>query len=691
MKNFKSILAFLLLQIPLLIIGQKEVPNRFDFGKMWTFENPPTDWFKEAYDFEPNEEWFTDVRNSSLRFAEWCSASFISPNGLIMTNHHCSRDVVGNLQQEGENFDTQGFHAKNRSEERKAEGLFVEQLLMIKDITKEVEEFTKNPDNDMHKRQMTEEALKKIKENYSQIDAWKGLRLETVNYYSGGKFSLYGYKKYEDIRLVWIPELDLGFYGGDPDNFTYPRYNLDVTFWRAYDENGNPMDSSDHYFKFNFNGANEGEVTFVVGNPGSTERYRTVAQLEYDRDYRYPMILQFLENRHQIMMEEYEALKVDSSKEIEAQEKLNQAFGFSNSIKAITGILEGLNNDELFGRKIAMEEHIKSESTGLDSWKNLEKEYQKLSPLFWGVFDLQNSPYRGKALALMHQVYNFENMVVEEMSKDEIEEVKSKIFDSAKDFDTPKERKLLILLLSELENDIHSSDDTLKRLLENKSIESFVNNLFDNTVFTDEKKTKTLVKNTKKLAQSDDPLLFAARILIKKHLDNALAFESSSPYRRGLENKIANQVFKVYGANLPPDATFTLRISDGIVKGYEYNGTEAPYKTTYYGLYDRYFSNNNEFPWSLPKRWENPPLEFLSYPINFVSTNDIIGGNSGSPIINRNKEVVGLVFDSNIEALPGDFIYDEQYARTISVHSGGIYAALKYIYKADALLKELGQ
>ncbi|UJH68404.1 S46 family peptidase [Allomuricauda sp. SCSIO 65647] len=689
MKIIKFLLASSFLLISSIGLAQDAQPNRFDFGKMWSFENPPKEWFKEAYNFEPGDDWFTDVRKSSLRFAEWCSASFISPNGLIMTNHHCSRSVVGALQQENENFDTQGFYAVNQSDERKAEGLFVEQLHMIADITDEVMALTKNPDNDLHKAQMTEDALKKISEEYGKKEAWSGLRLEPVTYYSGGKFSLYGYKKYEDIRLVWIPELDLGFYGGDPDNFTYPRYNLDATFWRAYDENGNPVDSSKNYFKFNPNGASENEVTFVVGNPGSTERYRTISQLEYDRDYRYPMILRFLENRHQIMMEEYKALKSDPSKELEAQEKLNDAFSFSNSIKAIGGIIDGLKNPELFERKVAMEKHIRSKSADLDYWDNLATAYKKLLPHSWAVMHLGASPYRGKALMLMHQMYNFENMVAEEISEDEMTKIKSGILELAKELDTPKERRLLNVVLSELEADIYQGDNTVTKLLAGKSIDAFVDDFFGSTVFKDESKVESILSEPKNLADNTDVLMQTARVLISKYNDAALEFESSSPYRRGLESKIANQVFNVYGAGLPPDATFTLRISDGVVKGYEYNGTEAPYKTTYYGLYNRHFSNDKEFPWALPERWKNPPTEFLQYPINFVSTNDIIGGNSGSPIINKNKEVVGLVFDGNIESLPSNFIFDEEYNRTVSVHSGGIYGALKYIYKTDRLLDEL--
>ena len=239
--NIKTKLFSILLLLPFLVLAQEEQPNPFDFGKMWTFENPPVEWFKEAYDFDPGMPWFDDVRKSSLRFATWCSASFVSPDGLIMTNHHCSRDVVADLQKEGENFDKQGFYAATLADERKADGLFVEQLIMTADITDEMlNSEAENPSD-------------AIKEKYSEMEGWSGLRLQVVSYYSGGRYSLYGYKRFDDIRLVWIPELDLGFFGGDPDNFTFPRYNLDCTFWRAYDENGTPMNTSNNYLEFNIN------------------------------------------------------------------------------------------------------------------------------------------------------------------------------------------------------------------------------------------------------------------------------------------------------------------------------------------------------------------------------------------------------------------------------------------------------
>lgn len=662
----------------------------YDFGKMWTFENPPKEWLKSAYGMDVKDEWFDYVRKSSLRFATWCSASFISENGLIMTNHHCSRDVVVALQKEGENFDKQGFYAPTQADERRAEGLFVEQMIQAADITALVKEKTKKAKDDAEEVALRKAALEEIEKMYKEKSEWKGLRTQVVTFYSGGKFSIYGYKKYDDIRLVWIPELDLGFFGGDPDNFTYPRYNLDVTFWRAYDENGQPLNTSANYLKFNKNGAVDGEPVFVVGNPGRTERYRTVSQLTYDRDYRYPMQYKFLKNRNEFLMKKYYAIKDDPKRELEAQELLNDAFGLGNSMKAIGGIAKGLKDPELFGRKVEMENYIRSKSPGITYWDDLAKHYDVLNPQGWAMADLAPSPYRGKIYTMMHDLVNYQEMVKAGGDAGKKEKLKMTIMEKSKALKDEEEIGLFKMWLNEVNEDIYPGDMTLQKAMgKRKSVDDYVKHLLKETDFTEEKKLEKFFEKEEKMEKNDDEFMKAARIFAGRYKEATGLFQSSGQARQALEAKIANQVFKVYGDKLPPDATFTLRISDGVIKGYDYNGTTAPTFTTYYGMYDRYYSNKMQFPWSLPEKWLNPGIELLKAPLNIVSTNDIIGGNSGSPLINQNKEAVGLIFDGNIESLPGNFIFDERVNRTVSVHAGGIFAALKYIYKADRIVKEI--
>lgn len=686
MKLNKLFSAFLLF-ISWVANGQEDLkPQRFDFGKMWTFENPPKDWFQEAYNFTPADSWYDDVRKSSLRFATWCSASFVSPDGLIMTNHHCSRDVVPSLQKEGESLLKDGFYATTLAEERKAEGLFVEQLIIVADVTQMVMKRTDDAKTDAEKKTMTDSALAQLVREYSSKDDWKGLRIQTVTYYSGGKYSLYGYKKYNDIRLVMVPENALGYFGGDPDNFTFPRYCLDVTFWRAYGEDGKPLNTRDHYFKFNIAGAEENEPVFVIGNPGSTERYRTISQFEYDRDIRFPTQISMMSHRRDIMAREYEKSPND--------DLLNDIFGLGNSIKAMTGILDGLRNPSLLGRKKAMEQEIRSKTKlkGEDPWIEMEKAYSNLRKYGSALTLLGPSPIKGNALTMMFTAANYEKLLLENNPKNDatLTKLKEQMKGLSKDLNSPKEVELLKTLFEELVQFEHPDYKLSEVLLDGKSPEKAAMKILDKTDFADsEDLDEILMKPAEKLAKCDDPLLEAGRFIMSRYQEAVTAFQSSTTKRKSLEAKIANNVFKVKGNNLPPDATFTLRLADGVVKPYEYNGTTAPYKTTFYGLYDRYFSYNKKSPWVLPERWLNPPSELLSSPFCFVSTNDIIGGNSGSPIINRNKQVVGLVFDGNIESLPGNFIFDEKFNRTVGVHAGGIYAALKYIYKADRLTDEL--
>lgn len=682
-------LFYLLLIIPSLVFAQEEKEHSpFDFGKMWTFENPPTEWFEEEYGFKADEAWFKDVRMSALKFASWCSASFVSPDGLIMTNHHCSRDEAIKLQQDGENFDNNGYVATTLADERKLDELFVEQLVMVADVTDEVQSASAGITDEGEKAAAEAKAIEGIQVKYGDMEGWEGLRLQVVTFYSGGKYSIYGYKKYSDIRLVFIPENDLGFYGGDPDNFTYPRYNLDCTFWRAYDEDGKPLDTSDNYFKFNPNGAEEGTPVFVVGNPGRTERYRTVAQLEYDRDYRFKQSLRFLTNRRDLMQSQYDEMSQDPSKEGEAQVLLGSINNFSNSIKAYSGIVGGLHNPALMKRKISMEEEIKSKSPGLNYWEDLASEYAKLKPHGWAVTHLAPSPYRGKILQLMHAVAGFDTAAQSGAPDADLAELSSGIEALVSDMDKDDEKTLFALLLDELKADMPSTENFLGDLMGGLSKDAFVDAVMSSDLFDAKKRAKAFGEK-KKYQKSKDVLTAAAIKVGARYGEAATKFQSSSPFRRSLEAKIANQAFNVYGTSLPPDATFTLRISDGVVKGYDYNGTVAPAVTTYFGLYDRHYSHGQVFPWALPDRWANPSMDLLRSPMNFVSTNDIIGGNSGSAIINQKGEAVGLIFDGNIESLPGNFIFDEESNRSVSVHAGGIYSALKYVYKAERLVAEL--
>ncbi len=662
-------------------------PSRFDFGKMWTFEHAPYDYFEETYDFRPSQEWVDHARLSAVRFASWCSGSFISPDGLILTNHHCSRGVVGGLMQEGENFDEQGFYAATQEEERRAEGLFVKQLVQIADVTDFVKGYTDKAESDQELSQLQDSALNLIIAQYKEKNDWEGLEIEPVTYYSGGKYSLYGYKRFDDIRLVLIPELQLGYFGGDPDNFTYPRYSLDFTIWRAY-ENGEPANTETHYFPFNAEGADEGDPVFVIGNPGSTERYRTVSQLEYDRDYRYNILHEWLNNRMQIMKEQYEK---EPSHDL--QESI---FGLSNSIKAYGGILKGLHDPYLMGKKQAMEDKIKAESKALaegnDYWAQLAGEYSRMVPYVSEGRVFAPTPLNGQAVISAHLFERYRQAVEGGApEEEELDGMKQQLMESASKLDEPFEKRYLTMVFQEMKKFAQNDDKYVSELLNGRSPEEAAMELFDKTKFNEpDRLEKLLNSKLKKLNKSKDPIAKMGRIIADEFSTANQNLRSGSDTRRALEAKISNEVYNIYGLSIPPDATFTLRLADGVVKRYDYNGTTAPYKTTYFGMYNRHYANNGEFPWSLPQRWLNPSSGLLRSPLNFISTSDSVGGNSGSPVINKEGEIVGLLFDGNIESLPGNFIYEPTVNRSVNVHTGGIAAALKYIFNADRLLKELG-
>ena len=673
----KKILTLLTI-ISFTLVGYAQVPNledvepgRFDQGKMWTFENPPVEYFKEAYNFDATEDWMDDARKSALRFASWCSASFISENGLILTNHHCSRGTVASVMKEDENFDDNGFYAATMEEERRAPNLYVDQMVMVADVTDQVEAMNNvAPDS----------ALKVIVNKLKETEAWKDLHVETRTFYSGGKYSVYGFKRYNDIRLVLYPEVALGYFGGDPDNFTYPRYNLDFTLWRAYDDNGNPVKPT-NYFEFNAAGAEEDELVFVIGNPGSTGRYLTMAQLYYQRDISAPAIVDFLGNRMEILMAAAEGVEDVYKKD----SIINLAFGLSNSNKAYTGRLEGMHDPVLMTKKEKKEKQARANVVieGEDPWQAIENNYQEYGKYYAETLFLSPGGIRGKISQLIFQLYEY-NELLQKDNEEGVASSMEKMKKTLSGIDPQLEKALFIVLLEELEK--HSKQDYINGLLGGKSPLDKTNELFETSLLlTDADKFFKL--KAKKI--ENETLLPFAKAFVPEFQGARAKRAEISKMTGQYEEKIMNLQYELTGLSSPPDATFSLRLADGIVKGYEYNGTVAPVFTTYYGLYNRHYSNGQKYPWNLPEKWMNPPAELLKAPLNFVCTADIIGGNSGSPVINAKQEVVGLVFDGNIESLPGYFIYDPTYNRTVSVHSGGIAAALKYIYKADRIVKEL--
>ena len=671
--------------------------GKFDTGKMWTFEFPPIEYFKSEYGFQPSQKWFDDVRMAALRFANYCSASFVSEDGLVMTNHHCGRQSITQVtkEDEGEDLHANGFIAEKLEDERPVPGLFVEQLVLIKDVTSEVVSEIEKGTNEQERMKFEKDIISKIEKRESEAS---GLRCAVTALFNGGRYSLYGYKRYDDVRLVFAPEEQIGFFGGDPDNFTYPRYNLDATFFRVYDENGKPL-KTQHYFKWSKEGAKVGEPVFVVGNPGNTDRLNTVAQLEFMRDVQYPRTLEFLT----AMIEIYKNMvKENPERKLQMQDMI---FSLENSQKAFGGILKGLRDPILMKRKIDFENTFKS---AVKSNPKLNEKYGNLWDKIAEIRnDLKKITNKNFALSknrlLTPQYFNIASELIKiakELNKPEDERddlYKGEELENSlnalipENFDAKLQDKLLEEKINILVKYIGNDDPIIKNFTGGKTGSEAVKFILDKTILLDMKKIKSLVeKGGDAILNSDDPFIrfeLETEDLAKKYqkeVKELVDKEESYNQQLGLA------IYEVYGTSIPPDATFTLRISDGVVEGFPYNGTVAPAITTFYGMYDRYYSFNKEYPWSLPERWKNPPADFdLSTPFNFVSTNDIIGGNSGSPVINTNAEIVGLAFDGNIQSLPGNFIFRTEENRTVSVHSKGMYEAIDKVYKLKRLSEEL--
>jgi len=667
--------------------------GKFDTGKMWTFDYPPLAYFQKEYNFRPTDEWLNKVRMSALRFANYCSASFVSADGLVMTNHHCGRESVAKVTKPGEDLFDNGFYAKTLADERPVPGLYVDQLVLIKDVTNEIQaaiDKGKTPEEKVANRKKAMQDLEKKEKKET------GLRIQIVTLYNGGKYSLYGYKRYTDVRLVFSPEASLGYFGGDYDNFTYPRYDLDCNFFRVY-ENGKPL-HTENYFHWSPSGAEPGEPVFVVGNPGHTDRLKTVAQLEYMRDVQYPRTLDLLNELVNIYTRE-----IDNHPE-RKDELQNRLFGLSNSLKAYTGMLKGLRDPILMQKKIDFEKkfqdavHTNPELNSKygDLWNKIAGIENQLRGISDEYFAMQINPYISSQYIMEAQdVVDLADQLKLPESQRELSYKGTELDSTINDLipahlNSDLNKALLKDEVSRYYNYLNDKS-LVEKITGNQTGEAAANYMIGNTVLNNLDKLKALIKQgPDAILNSSDPFIYFIVHTRAKKAEMQNKISEITSQGETYSQELGKALFDVYGTSIPPDATFTLRISDGVVKGFPYNGTIAPPFTTFYGLYNRYYSFGKKYPWNLPKRWQNPPSDFsLETPMDFVSTNDIIGGNSGSPVINEKAQIVGLAFDGNIQSLPGDFIFTTDENRCVAVHSAGMMEAIKDMYKATRLSDEL--
>lgn len=670
--------------------------QRFDQGKMWTFENPPVDYFEQRYGFRPDSTWFRKARLGALRFGGNCSGSFVSPNGLIMTNHHCGRESITKVSRSGENLLDNGFYAERMEAERRVPDLYVEQLVEIEDVTDRVyavEQQSRIRSGDA-RAQQRQQQVERLQEQMTQAAKQRDeqLRVEITGLYSGSRYSAYTFRRHEDVRLVMAPELQVGFFGGSPDNFTYPRYNLDMAFFRAYNEDGQPLQTPNH-FAWDTSGAQEGDAVFVVGNPGSTSRLNTISQLQFEREFSLPPQLDALQRRADILRPYVQ----DNPEEADQYELRNLYFSIENSLKSTRGQLRGLHDPYLVARRAAAERTLHGEITSTDSLRDdygdvineveLLQQSKRPSARKAAAFSFFTSSQLGSRV-LTRGVYGYYYTLLRRRGApaDRLEEIREDAL-NVNDWPAEVEEAFITTRLREVREQLGASDPTVRRVLQNQTPQQVAQRLVENSALVDSTRFAQILDDG--YLNSGDPSVAITQALAPLYFTVSRQMQDYQSTEDNLNARLAQARFAVFGYSIPPDATFTPRIADGVVKSYAYNGTRAPAFTNFYGLLDHYHSYRLA-DWDLPERWQNVPDAFdMSTPLNLVSTNDITGGNSGSPLLNRDLEVVGLIFDSNIEALPNTYLYTDRAARAISVDGRGILEALEHVYQADRVAVEL--
>jgi hypothetical protein len=661
---------------------------------MWLFNNPPRAQLKK-YNFDPTQKWLDHVRLSSVRFNSGGSGSFVSPHGLVMTNHHVGAGDLEKVSTPEKNYLRDGFHAKNHDEEIKCKALELNVLIGIKDVTDEIEKAippgTAAPEAFKLRRAMIAEI------EQSASDLKKHIKAQVVTLYAGGMYNLYTFKKYTDIRIVFAPEKQIAFYGGDPDNFEYPRYDLDICFFRVY-EDGKPI-NSENYLRWSSNGSKDDELVFVSGHPGRTNRANTIDELKYLRDTGYPYLLNRL-YRLEVLLGSWGARSEQNMQRCE-----EELFSIQNSRKARIGGLAGLMDPALMYRKEKEEDRLKAFLAGKEmaeaksSFEAIAKAekvrteiVKEFTVLERGAgFNCESFSIARTLARAAEELPKPSGERLSEFGDARLPSLEDQLFSDEpifEDFETLKLADGLQFLATTLGPD----SELAKKVLAGKSPRERAYELISGTKVRDIEFRKKLFKGGKSAVDAaKDPLIELARSIdpaarsVRKRLEN----EVEEPERQA-HSALAKAKFAMDGDKVYPDATFTLRLAYGTVKGYKEDGKDIPPYTTIEGLYKRSAEQGNKGPFELPKRWiEKKEKLNLKTPFNFVCTADIIGGNSGSPVINRDAELVGIIFDGNIQSLVLDFIFDQETARAVSVDSRAIMEALRKVYDAHDIADEI--
>lgn len=657
---------------------------------MWLFNDLPTKILKERYNFEPTEDWAQHVMLSSVRFNSGGSASFISSHGLVLTNHHVAADTLHKLSSPEHNYIDDGFLAKTQADEIPSPDLELNQLVSIEDVTDQVNSAVNadmSPDDAFRSRRAKMAEIEK-----ASLDQ-TGLRSDVVTLFGGAKYHLYRYKKYTDVRLVWAPETKTAFFGGDPDNFEYPRYCMDATIFRVYEE-GKPA-KIEHFLKWSENGAPDGDLVFVSGNPGRTQRIFTVAALKFLRDTRVPYVLDYL-RRLEILMQQF-------GFEGEEQERRarDELFGIQNSRKAYTGMLQGLQNPAFLEskeeseaetlEKIGSNEKLKQYA---DAWKSIAEIQERKAEILRQTASFRSQQYSiAETLVLMAaEDQKPSSDRLREFRDSARESLEQQLYSPAPIYDDLEMTKLADSISRFVE--LRGGDDELvAKVLNGQSPRERAAALINGTQLADvDVRKQVAAGGADAIANSDDPMIALARVMEEEYRRLDQIQEELDELERQAYAQITEASVALSGTSSYPDATFTLRLAFGQVKGYVEDGKTIPPWTTMGGAFDHETSHGSKGDWVLPESWHQRKSDIaLDTPLNFVCTADIIGGNSGSPVINRQGELVGLIFDGNIQSLTADYLYSDEVGRAVAVHSSAIREALKSIYGAKELANELGK
>jgi hypothetical protein len=666
---------------------------------MWTFDNPPIKLLEKLYGFKPTQEWLDHIRLSSVRLNDGGSGSFVSPDGLLLTNHHVARGQLQKNSNAEHDYIRDGFYAATAADELRSPDLEVNVLVGMENVTEQVQGAAKGAADDTAALKAREAEGAKLQQECQQKtwpDAPKdAIRCDLVTLYQGGEYWIYRYHKYTDVRIVFAPEQQAAFYGGDPDNFTYPRYDIDFALFRVY-ENGQPVHPA-NYLKWKTKGAEDGELIFIPGHPGATSRQGTMAQLMTERDYTEPVVIEMFKSRI-AAAETYAAKGTEQARQVSTT-----IFSLQNSLKAYLGRYQALEDKAVIAKKQAEEDDFRAKVNANPEWKN---DYTPAWETISKAEDASHSLIKQQILRRTNsQLASYALTLVQfaaEIGKPDADRLALYHDANLPMLRFRVESKAPIYIGSEIafmtdaltlaQKELGANDEFVASILNGGDPAAVAFQLLSSTKLGDPEYRKTLFEGgPAAINASTDPLIVLARKF------DPIVRKSNSDFRARVtsvelpaEEKLGHARFLTYGKDAYPDATFTLRISYGTIKGYPMNGTVAPPFTTFYGLYDRSEGFGNKEPFNLPKRFsEGRDKLNLSTRVNFVSTGDIIGGNSGSPVVNKQGELVGLIFDGNIESLAGDFVYEGEKNRAVAVDPQAIIEVLRKLYGASALADEL--